>query len=180
MVAALAQFIAARLGVADRDIVISLVESRQIKKLNRDFRAKDKATDVLSFPQQVFVKPLKVLAAAKRTKKRLGPPDPLGDVVISLPEADKNARAIGQNLDREVCFLLVHGILHLCGHDHMEPKEEKRMLTEQRKLMALLVKKGGPNGKPLWTRCVRRLAAPRKKKSQGKATGKRPLNKDAR
>lgn len=142
---------------------MSLVESRAIKRLNRDFRAKDKATDVLSFPQETFPKPLKVRPAAARARKKApakGPPAPLGDVVISLPDAAKNAATIGQDLDREVCFLLVHGILHLCGHDHLEPKEEKAMLTEQRKLMRLLAAKRGPNGKPLWTGC----AAPRRPK----------------
>ncbi len=158
MVAALARFIAGRLGVAGRDIGVCLVESRQIRKLNRDFRAKDKPTDVLSFPQQDFKKPLKVRATAPRAPKRArpGPPDPLGDVVISLPEAARNAKNIGQDLDREVCFLLVHGILHLCGHDHLVPKEEAVMLGEQRKLMALLARKTGPNGRPLWTKCVAR------------------------
>jgi probable rRNA maturation factor len=116
---------------------------------------------VLSFPQHEFPKPLEVLPRARRAKARPGIPDPLGDVVISLPEALANAEAIGHALDREVAFLLVHGILHLCGHDHMVPKDERRMLAAQRQLMGILARKAGPHGKPLWTKCVRKKRARR-------------------
>jgi probable rRNA maturation factor len=78
-------------------------------------------------------------------------PRALGDLVISLPNAEQNAKAIGQPLDREVCFLIVHGLLHLCGHDHEAPVEERRMLDAQRRLMASLAK---TRGGPLWTKSV--------------------------
>jgi probable rRNA maturation factor len=64
----------------------------------------------------------------------------------------ENAEKIGQGLDREVCFLLVHGILHLCGHDHEEEDDEVIMFAEQRKIMESL------NGDlPVWKDCVRIL-----------------------
>lgn len=151
----LAEFICARLGVAGQDLSVSLVGSSRIRRLNRDFRGIDKATDVLSFPQQEWQKPARVVGPAKarpRSARRLAELV-LGDVVISLPNAEKNAKDIGQPLDREVCFLMVHGILHLCGHDHIKLPDERVMLAAQKQLMtALSSAKGGP----LWRTSVKR------------------------
>ena len=83
---------------------VGLVGDRTMRALNRRHRAKDATTDVLSFPA--------------------GPaPDPeglrhLGDVLISVPQAARQARAAGHPLDRELRVLLLHGYLHLLGYDH--------------------------------------------------------------
>lgn len=71
----------------------------------------------------------------------------LGDLVISLEDAARNANDIGHSLDREAGFLIVHGILHLCGHDHMEPAEEELMTSMQRSLMDRMNAEFTP---PLW------------------------------
>jgi rRNA maturation RNase YbeY len=157
--AAVAGKILAALGVADHELSLSIVDSDAIQDINREFRGKDRPTDVLSFPQQEFSPPLSALGLAPRTAgkgaRKRGPQPMLGDVVISLPEAEANARGIGQALDREVAFLLVHGILHLCGHDHEAPEEEQRMLAEQRALMDVLTGAGDSDaGAPAWTACV--------------------------
>lgn len=148
------------LGVEDRELSVSFVNSAAIRILNRDFRGKDKATDVLSFPQEAFTRPLlpRLRRAGQRATRRQAP-SPLGDVVISLPEAAANARGIGQSLDREVAFLIVHGVLHLCGHDHEKKADERVMLSAQKALMATLE----ASAKPLWLGCAtrrRRTAAP--------------------
>jgi probable rRNA maturation factor len=143
------------LGVADHELSLSLVDSDAIQDMNREFRGKDRPTDVLSFPQQDFSPPLSALtprAKARARAKRRGPPPVLGDVVISLPEAEANAGSIGQALDREVAFLLVHGMLHLAGHDHEVPDDEQLMLAEQRALMDRFA--GGEGAPPAWTGCV--------------------------
>lgn len=132
----LADFVLGRLGVGGAELAVTLVGSSRIRQLNREFRGIDKSTDVLSFPQQEWRAPLRAMARPT-TRRKI---DVLGDVVISLPDAERNARRIGQPLDREVGFLLVHGILHLCGHDHMVPADERRMRTEQRALMAALAR----------------------------------------
>lgn len=75
----------------------------------------------------------------------------LGDLVISPVDAWRNAQDIGQGLDREVAFLIVHGILHLCGHDHKHPEEESIMKHQQKLLMKTLEMKDDP----LWQDCVR-------------------------
>lgn len=148
----LAAFICARLGVLGQGLSVSLVGSTTIRRLNRDFRGIDKKTDVLSFPQKQWTSAARFVQRPK-PKRRAAHDDLLGDVVISLPEAERNAKGIGQALDREVCFLMVHGILHLCGHDHMKPAEERRMIDVQRRLMtALAAAKGGP----LWRASVRK------------------------
>lgn len=138
-----ARTVLARLGLGEFELSVQLVGSKAIRRLNKTYRGKDKATDVLSFPQEEFRRPVSAQGIGKSRGKskvngRIPAPQVLGDVVISLPDAEKNARRIGQDLDREVCFLLVHGILHLGGHDHMKPAEERRMLKEQRVLMAAL------------------------------------------
>lgn len=140
----------------DRELSVSFVNSAEIRALNRDFRGKDKPTDVLSFPQETFSPPLlpRRRRAARRAPRRA--PSPLGDVIISLPEAAANARGIGQPLDREVAFLIVHGMLHLCGHDHEKRADERLMRSAQRTLMAALE----AGSRPLWQGCAaRRLRA---------------------
>ncbi len=139
------------LGIAHYELAITFVDAEEIQVLNREYRGKDQSTDVLSFPQCEWNEPLVVGALSGKKIDDETPPEILGDIVISLPDAEKNAQNIGQGLDREVAFLLVHGILHLCGHDHMEPEEEKKMLAEQDQLMKLL----NTTTPAPWLDCVR-------------------------
>lgn len=132
------------------ELSISLVSSEEIRSLNKQYRFKDKSTDVLSFPQSEWTPAL--LTEQKSQVLRMEEENPhkiLGDLVICLEEASKNAQNIGQDLDRELCFLLIHGILHLCGHDHMEADEEKLMIGEQKKLINLM-----NTATPLWENCT--------------------------
>jgi len=97
---------------------VCLVGDQVMRTLNRQHRAKDATTDVLSFP-------------AGRA------PDPeglrhLGDILISVPQAARQARAAGHPLDRELRVLMLHGYLHLLGYDH--ERDEGTMLRLQRRL----------------------------------------------
>lgn len=74
---------------------------RTVRQMNRDYRGKDKATDVLSFP------------GAETPEGRH-----LGDIVISIPTAERQARARGAEVEQEVRLLLLHGVLHCMGYDH--------------------------------------------------------------
>ena len=129
------------LGLADHSVAVSFVGSRRIQTLNQQFRAKDRSTDVLSFPQLDWPRPLPVKrgrnhsARSVEKPRDVGPPLELGDIVISLPNAEANAKGIGQSLSREVVFLLIHGLLHLVGHDHIHAADERRMRTAQRALL---------------------------------------------
>jgi probable rRNA maturation factor len=126
---------------------MKFVGKEEIAELNGRFRSKSYATDVLSFPQEKWRTPRTLRSRNK--KPSFG--STLGDIVICLDIAEQNAEKIGQGLDREVCFLIVHGILHLCGHDHETKSEERVMLDQQRKIMKSL-----EEGKdPLWDSCIK-------------------------
>ena len=106
---------------------ISLVNDRKIQSLNREHRGKDKATDVLSFP---------LYEAGERGHtdgERM-----LGDVVISVDTARRQAAEYDAPLENEIHRLLIHGILHVLGHDHEEPGERADMEAEERRLAAAI------------------------------------------
>jgi len=94
-----------------------------MRALNKQYRGKNGTTDVLSFPA------------------REGPfadvrPELLGDIVISIPLAEKQARSAGHSLNREIEMLLIHGLLHLLGYDHeRSPAEARRMRRKERMLL---------------------------------------------
>ena len=142
-----------RLGVVQYETCVQFVSPIKMRALNKLYRKQDKSTDVLSFPQYEWRRPPKVQKSPAPSVKILNPL-PLGDVVISPSDAAANAKESGSALDKEVCFLIIHGILHLVGHDHMKAGEKQRMFAEQKKLMRLFA--GGRSGKPLWAGCVRR------------------------
>jgi probable rRNA maturation factor len=87
------------------EIALVVSGDRLLRRLNRDYRGKDKATDVLSFPGD---------RRARRDRRDSG----LGDIVISVETAARNARALGRTLPQELDVLALHGFLHLLGHDH--------------------------------------------------------------
>ena len=104
-------------GAPDADLTIVLVNNERIQVLNRDFLTHDAPTDVLSFPAD---------EPDPETGRRY-----LGDVVISLVRADEQARERGHALESEMQLLVVHGVLHLLGHDHAGPGEKARMWAAQ-------------------------------------------------
>lgn len=100
----------------DKEISLSFCDAREIQQLNRDYRGKDKVTDVLSFE-----------AAA--------PGDPelpiLGDIIICVKRAHEQAQELGHSNEREFAFLFVHGLLHLLGYDHQNDDDAKAMFALQ-------------------------------------------------
>jgi probable rRNA maturation factor len=111
------------LDLLEAELSVLLVDDAGIRVLNREHREKDKPTDVLSFPQP------------KPRRRVPGMPRLLGDVVISLPTALRQARSRRRKLMPEVRFLLAHGILHLVGHDHGTPEEKRLMDAAARRLV---------------------------------------------
>lgn len=119
------------IGRADAELAVSLVDDDAIRDLNLRYRGKDGPTDVLSFAQSEG----EPLACAE--------PDSLGDVVISVETARRQAEQGGWTLDEELHRLLIHGVLHLVGHDHERGgAEARRMQAEERRLAALLEASG--------------------------------------
>jgi probable rRNA maturation factor len=111
------------LGMENVQVSVVLVGDRRIRELNRTYRFKDRATDVLAFPQDG------------------GPPladhpPLLGDVVISVETAARQAARYRRPLERELDLLLVHGLLHLAGYDHLGTEaERKQMEAMQKKIL---------------------------------------------
>lgn len=142
------------LGLQDWLVSTSFVSESEIKELNKEYRSKDHPTDVLSFPQEIFDDPVTVkkpLLEQAKTDEH-APPKVLGDIVICVAIADQNAQKIGQSLDKEIAFLIVHSVLHLCGHDHKNQSEEDIMLESQRTIIAKMEDDEPP---PVWNNCVR-------------------------
>ena len=106
---------------ADGDLTLVLTDEEQLHRLNRDFLGVDAPTDVLSFP-------------ASETDPETGARY-LGDILLSIPRAGAQARAAGHPLEDEARLLVVHGVLHLLGHDHAEADEKAKMWKAQAEIM---------------------------------------------
>ena len=99
-------------------VTVRYVGEAESRRLNREFRGKDHATNVLSFPY--FAKPLE------------------GDLVICAPVVAREARSQGKSLRAHHAHMLVHGLLHLAGHDHERAAQAKRMEARERAVLARL------------------------------------------
>jgi len=113
------------LGREREELTLSLVDDAAIRELNRDYRGKRLATDVLSFS----------LLEGDHGKHRGGL---LGDVVISVETAARQARERHRSLDETVIRLLIHGMLHVVGHDHEQLEEARAMRSEERRLWRIV------------------------------------------
>jgi probable rRNA maturation factor len=102
------------LGLSKVELSIALVSDAQIKRLNKLYRNKDKPTDVLSFPIGEKVEDWLIL----------------GDIVISVDTAKRQAKELGHSLEEELKRLLVHGLVHLLGYDHELGGEEEKKFFE--------------------------------------------------
>ena len=120
------------LGI-DAELSVALIGDQDMQALNRRYRKKDRPTDVLSFGVG-RVPTADALPTDPRT-----PPPLLGDVVISVDTAARQAAERNVSLAEELRFLLAHGILHLLGYDHeRSPAEARRMFAKQRHLLRKL------------------------------------------
>ena len=119
------------------DTCLSFVSSEEIQKLNKESRNIDEITDVLSFPN------LNDVFHNKITKKTY-PNDVdrntghifLGDVVICLDKAKEQATEYEHSLNREICYLFVHGLLHLLGYDHIDKLDKNLMRGEEELILS--------------------------------------------
>jgi rRNA maturation RNase YbeY len=125
----LAERVLSAVGESRSELSLELAGDRRMRRLNREYRKKDRPTDVLAFPIREAVMPRNVRPVTEM----------LGDIVISLPTALRQAREAGRSIDDELAMLLVHGVLHLCGYDHeRDPREAARMSRRERALLHLI------------------------------------------
>jgi probable rRNA maturation factor len=110
------------------ELSVCLVDDQEMRRLNREFLGSDQTTDVLSFPLLEPGELSGIHASA-------GQPEPLGDIVINVDAARRQAEERGQTIAGEVELLAAHGLLHLFGHDHEEPGAAEEMAEAERALV---------------------------------------------
>jgi len=116
-------------NVAQAEVSVVITGDVMVRDLNRRYCGEDAPTDVLSF------------ALREGTEDFVLPPGEavrLGEVVISLPAARRQAKQAGHSLEREVALLIIHGLLHLMGYDHAVEADRRRMESRQDALLASL------------------------------------------
>ena len=112
------------------EVSVSFVDNTEIRDLNKKFRGMDKSTDVLSFPLFDY----EGESEEPPVDEMLGM---LGDIVLSLEQADLQAKEYGHSFEREVAFLTVHSMLHLLGYDHETGEEDETdMFARQEAVLA--------------------------------------------
>lgn len=118
------------------EVSILLVDDEKIREINNEHRQIDKATDVLSFPV-VDIREGEIVSDTgdfNLDEELLL----LGDIIISLETAKRQADEYGHSFEREIAFLTTHGVFHLLGYDHMEKEEEEKMLYKQETVLRKL------------------------------------------
>lgn len=118
----------AAVGLAEAELSLVLTDDAEIRALNRSYRQKDRSTDVLAFAMREGPGPLPAgRARGAAREEEPAAPEMLGDVVISVPTAQEQAKNGGRALRAELQTLLAHGLLHLLGYDHRTRDEERKM-----------------------------------------------------
>ena len=116
------------------EVDVSLVDEETIHQINRDYRNVDRVTDVISFAFEDDDSALSTINGDDI-------PRMLGEIFVCVPRALEQAKEIGNTPERELCFLFVHGLLHLLGYDHMTKEEEEVMFPLQEKILQLYKEK---------------------------------------
>ena len=107
------------------EVSVVFVDDAEMRNLNRNYRGGNKSTDVLAFPMNEGR-----FAAIN--------PELLGDIVISVPQARKQAEMHEHSIERELTILLIHGLLHLLGYDHTTDQEEREMKEYEQEYLMLI------------------------------------------
>lgn len=107
-------------------VSIVLTDNKYIHEINKTYRNVDRETDVISF------------AFMDNDENIKSDITDLGEIYISLEKAHSQAEEYNHSFEREICFLLVHGLLHLLGYDHMNEKDEKEMFSLQEEILSSL------------------------------------------
>lgn len=107
---------------------VNLVDNETIHEINRDYRQIDRPTDVISF---AFLDEVEGELSINYGDNMFL----LGEILISIDKAKEQAQEYGHSLHREICFLFIHGLLHLLGYDHQDEEQEKVMFELQNKIL---------------------------------------------
>ena len=111
------------------EVSLMFTDDETIHEMNREYRGIDRPTDVLSF----------ALEEGEEEEIYGGPEENLlGDIIISVETAIRQAEEYGHSVEREMAFLALHGMLHLLGYDHMEEEERQEMRAQEEAILASL------------------------------------------
>ena len=125
----------------ETQVNILLTDNEGIKEYNLNYRGIDRETDVLSFPNIDYESPSK-FSNLEEFQADYFEPDSgeliLGDIILSVDRINEQAIEYGHSQKREYAFLIAHSMLHLCGYDHMEEAEAKRMEDKQKAVLDFL------------------------------------------
>lgn len=114
-------------GLPDGLVIgLTFCDDDAIRAINAEYRGIDRATDVLSFPLYERDDEIELFDDEL---------SPFGDIVLSVPHAIAQAEEYGHSVEREVCYLVVHGLMHLAGYDHIEPEDKSEMRAEEETLL---------------------------------------------
>lgn len=113
------------------DVYVTLTNNETIRKINAEHRNIDKATDVLSFP--MFDR-----EEIPLLKKEDNSEDILGDIIVSIEKVREQAEEYGHSFERELAYLVTHGMLHLLGYDHMIEEEKIVMRKREEEILGVL------------------------------------------
>ena len=105
----------------DYYLSLLIANDKIIKEINKEYRNKDSATDVISF--------------AYNETENVGPMNVMGDIIISIERVKEQAKEYGHSKEREFYYVLCHGILHLLGYDHIEKEDKKIMREREEKIL---------------------------------------------
>ncbi|GEL66270.1 rRNA maturation RNase YbeY [Marinilactibacillus psychrotolerans] len=126
------EFAADRLSLeVDAEISVTIVDNNRIQEINKTYRNKDYATDVISFAMEDETED----DWLNSDEVEIDLPRVLGDLFISIDKTVEQAEEYGHSFERELGFLVVHGLLHLNGYDHMTETDEKEMFALQERIL---------------------------------------------
>jgi len=111
------------------EVSVTFMTDEEIRKINAEYRGKDKATDVISFALEEMTEGEVAIVLEEDM------PVVLGDILISVETAERQATEYGHDERREIGFLALHGFLHLLGYDHMTEVDEKKMFGRQKEIL---------------------------------------------
>lgn len=108
---------------------IILTNPQNIREANKQYRQIDKETDVLSFPMFQKDELEAIIRENQETPREIE--EVLGDVIISIPRVEEQAKEYGHSVERELAYMIVHGFYHILGYDHMQEEDKKEMREKE-------------------------------------------------
>ena len=115
------------------DVYVKFTTNEEIRKINNEFRNIDKPTDVLSFP---MYEREDIAALKEDTQDEIE--KILGDIIVSIEKVKEQANEYGHSFERELSYLVTHGMLHLLGYDHIIEEEKSVMREREEEILAML------------------------------------------